>query len=156
MTDKKDSNQGNKVYRIKGKDAAELISLAKKFPSNEYYWSNEGLDELLTKKLTSLVDVYENTADPKQRYKLESQICRLVDRIGRNEEVIIYNKSGAYMPALKRDGEYRIPDWTNIFSQDGLNKLISNAIRYVALENYNKTLELNPTNYDGGLKGVKK
>lgn len=57
--------------------------------------------------IRNVVQAYENAANPKDRYKAESQLCRLADRLGQNMMVQRGNKY--YVARCEQDGEYRIP-----------------------------------------------
>ena len=66
-------------------------------------------EQELVRKLMEAMETYENVDYPRIRYKAESQICRLVDRLGASNIPRVYGCSGSYTPTIEKFGSYRIP-----------------------------------------------
>ena len=78
-------------------------------------------DEELTQQMMTSLGVYETTSDPKTKYKAESKICRIMDKLGQSGT--IYGKQGMNFASVKRDGEYRIPHLQKVISQNDLTDI---------------------------------
>ena len=64
-------------------------------------------------QVQEVIDAYESASTPKQKYKAESRLCRLVDRISDGKLAIaqgIQNGDKRYIVGVRRDGGYRIPE----------------------------------------------
>lgn len=66
-------------------------------------------EQELVRRLMEAMETYENTSHSRIRYKAESQICRLVDRLGADTIPRVYGCSGSYIPTIERFRKYRIP-----------------------------------------------
>lgn len=66
-------------------------------------------EQELVRKLMEAMETYENASRPQIRYRAESQICRLVDRLGASSIPRVYGCSGSYTAKIERFGSYRIP-----------------------------------------------
>lgn len=64
----------------------------------------------LVGRVQKAINAYESATTPKQRYKAESELCRLMDRQGGFfGDSIIYRGEKAYLTSCERYGDYRIP-----------------------------------------------
>ncbi len=67
----------------------------------------------LAGRIQEVIERYECSTTPKQRYKAESELCRLVDRISDGSTGFvqsIQNGDKRYIAHVRRDGGYRIPE----------------------------------------------
>jgi len=72
--------------------------------------ANERIDEqALVRTLMETIEKYEVADKPRTRYKAESQICRLVDRLGTSAIPRVYGAEGSYQPNIEKFKGYRIP-----------------------------------------------
>lgn len=72
--------------------------------------ANKWIDEqALVRTLIETLEQYEAAHNPRTRYQAESQICRLVDRLGASTIPRVYGCSGSYTPTIEKFGSYRIP-----------------------------------------------
>lgn len=85
----------------------------------------------LTDRMVDLVRKYESITNPKEKYKAESEICRIADRLGFRGQLILYGKdSQQYIPNIERytgeskfcgirsSTEYRIPRLEKVISKE--------------------------------------
>ncbi len=73
----------------------------------------EGYEERmrLAGRVQDVINAYESATTAREKYKAESELCRLVDRIsgGRGIAPGVQNGDRKYIARVIRDGEYRIP-----------------------------------------------
>ena len=66
--------------------------------------------KLLRDRVSQVIESYETATTPKEKYKAESELCRLNDRLGGFlGEGIIYRRENTYLTSCERYGDYRIP-----------------------------------------------
>ncbi len=66
----------------------------------------------LAGRIHGVINAYELATTPKQRYKAESELCRLVERISGRTAVTqgIQNGNKRYIAHVRHEGGYRIPE----------------------------------------------
>ena len=66
--------------------------------------------KLLLGRVPQVIEQYETATTPKEKYKAESELCRLQDRLGGYlGDSIIYHREKVLLTSCERYGDYRIP-----------------------------------------------
>lgn len=75
----------------------------------------------LKNEMVREIYAFEQANDPKEKYKIESKICRIAGRLG--DYSLINGNLAMYQPTIENHEGYRIPKLNTLIDQDDLWKI---------------------------------